>query len=135
MFLIKPPFSAPSPGRLLSYGQIKEKEDSKEARRSQSEAGAEGVCQELEKGIPRQPSENFQICQTRVGGRFARFSAWLRWTSSVDRDRVRSCERLLRYDTAIRADRGAGSCVHNHADKERAHQLWDSRGEHSSSSC
>ena len=66
MFLIKPPFSAPSPGRLLSYGQIKEKEDSKEARRSQSEADAEGVCQELEKGTPRQPRENFQVRQQEI---------------------------------------------------------------------
>jgi hypothetical protein len=64
MFLIKPPFLAPPPGRLLTYGQIeKEKGSSKESRRSQSEAGAQGLGQEtdIEEGSARwEPLEDFQ---------------------------------------------------------------------------
>jgi hypothetical protein len=64
MFLIKPPFLAPPPGRLLTYGQIeKEKGSSKEARRSQSEASAQGLCQEtdIEEGNASwEPLEDFQ---------------------------------------------------------------------------
>jgi hypothetical protein len=67
MFLIKPPFLAPPPGRLLTYGQIeKEKgssKESKEGRRSQSEAGAQGLGQEtdIEEGSARwEPLEDFQ---------------------------------------------------------------------------
>ena len=70
MFLIKPPFLAPPPGRLLTYGQIekekgssKESKESKEGRRSKSEAGAQGLGQEtdIEEGSARwEPLEDFQ---------------------------------------------------------------------------